>query len=793
MSAEVKKEIQLEIAHVLFIDIVGYSKLSINEQRAAVEELNQIVRASEQFQRAEAASRLLKIPTGDGMALVFYTSPEAPAQCAVEISRALKEHSRVQLRMGIHSGPVSGVVDVNERANLAGAGLNIAQRVMDCGDAGHILLSKHVAEDLEEYDEWRPLLHDLGMCEGKHGVRVGVVNLSSDEVGNPQLPKKFQALKKHRTHVRWVEAAIALLLLAAIAATFVFVLRRPTRSISGIAEKSIAVLPFENYSRDPDNAYFADGIQDEILTRLAKIADLKVISRTSTQHYKSAPENLPEIARQLGVAHILEGSVQKSGDAVRVNVQLIKAATDAHLWADTFDRKLTDIFSVESEVAKAIADQLRAKLTGQEEQVIAAKPTDNPQAYDAYLRGLAYTLKTGFTPANSLGAQKYLKEAVRLDPRFALAWALLSYVDARGYLTTTLQPTVALREEARQAAETALTLQPNLGEAVLAKGYYHYSCLKDYDTAVRYFEQAREFLPNSSRILESLAYVARRQGQWDRSEGYFNEAERLDPRNVNLLTQHAVSYVCLRRFPEALRKLDQVLNITPDDVDTLVEKAAIAQAEGDLPRAAALLGPLHPASADSTVLETQVYQAILERRPAQMIPRLKEILAKPDPALGSINGELRFWLGWAQEVAGDHAAAQESWRQARSELEPFLKEQPENYTLMADLALTNVGLGDKAAAFALTERAMATVPIEKDALGASYAIEVLARVAAQMGETDRAIAALQRLFSIPSFSAMTSTPLTPGLLRLDPMFDPLRNDPRFQKLVASPASNNAKQ
>src|SRR6202011_3669681 len=244
--------------------------------------------------------------------------------------------------------------------------------------------------------------------------------------------------------------------------------------------------------------------------------------------------------------HILEGSVQKSGDAVRVNVQLIKAANDSHLWADTFDRKLTDIFSVESEVAKAIADQLRAHLSGREEQVIAAKPTDNPDAYDAYLRGLAYSLKTANTPGNSLGAQKYLREAVRLDPKFALSWALLSFVDALGYRTLVLQPTVALREEARQAAEAALTLQPNLGEAVLAKGYYHYSCLKDYDTAVRYFEQARQFLPNGSQIPESLAYVARRRGQWDRSETFFNEAERLDPRNVNLLTQHAQSYMILR-------------------------------------------------------------------------------------------------------------------------------------------------------------------------------------------------------------------------------------------------------
>jgi len=559
-------------------------------------------------------------------------------------------------------------------------------------------------------------------------------------------------------------------------------------STDGISNKSIAVLPFENRSEDKANAYFADGIQDEILTRLSKISDLKVISRTSTEHYKSAPENLPEIAKQLGVAHILEGSVQKSGDGVRVNVQLIKAANDSHLWADTYDRRLTDIFLVESEVAKAIADQLRAKLTGQEEQVITAKPTDNPEAYDAYLRGLAYNLKTANTAANSLGAQKYLKEAVRLDPTFALSWALLSYVDARGYRTLTLQQTVALREEARQAAETALTLQPNLGEAIWAKGYYHYACLKDYGTAVRYFEQARQFLPNSSKIPESLAYVARRRGQWDQSESYFNEAERLDPRNVTVLTQHAFSYICLRRFPEALRKFDQVLDITPDDVDTLATKANIAQAEGDLPRAAALLAPLYPNADDSGAVETQVYQAILERRPAQIIPRLKEILAKPDPTLGYINGELRFWLGWAQEVAGDHAAAQESWRQARSELEPFLKDQPENFSLIGDLALTNMSLGDKAAALTLAERAMAAVPIEKDALVGPIPIEILARVAARIGAPDRAIGALHKQLSIPYNGALAEgVPLTPALLRLDPMFDPLRNDPRFQKLCATPA------
>src|SRR5207237_6833227 len=280
-------------------------------------------------------------------------------------------------------------------------------------------------------------------------------------------------------------------------------------------------------------------------------------------------------------------------------------------------------------------------------------------------------------------------------------------------------------------------------------------------------------------ILESLSYLERRRGQWDRSESYFNEAERLDPRNLHLLTQHALTYFHHRRLPEALRKFDQVLDITPDDLDTLGNKASIAQAEGDLPRAAALLAPLRP-GADSNVLGTQVYQAILERRPASVVPRLKEILAKPDPALGYINGELRFWLGWAQEIAGDHASAKETWRQARSELESFLKEQPENYQLIGDLALANMGFGDKAAAFSLIKRAMALIPIEKDRKDGPQPIEILARVAARMGEPDRAIAALQKLLSIPYEGALAANvPLSPALLRLDPMFDPLRHDPRF--------------
>jgi serine/threonine protein kinase/Tfp pilus assembly protein PilF len=540
----------------------------------------------------------------------------------------------------------------------------------------------------------------------------------------------------------------------------------------------IAVLPFENLSPDPSNAYFANGIQEEILTRLASIAELKVISRTSTQRFQSKPRNLGEIAKQLGVANIVEGSVQKAADQVRVTVQLVNAQTDSHLWADTYDRKLTDIFSVESEVAKAIADQLRAKLTGQEKQIIAAKPTDNPEAYDNYLRGLAYDLKPELTTPDFLAQQKCFKEAVRLDARFALAWAKLSDVDSAGYLQGGLQRTVALREEARQAAETALILQPNLGEAILVKGLYYYSCLKDYDTAVRYFEQARQFLPNRREIPELLGYVARRRGQWDRNESYFNEAERLDPLNLHLLTEHANSYFALRRFPEALRKLDQVLAIAPGDVNSLLAKAYIAQTVGDLPRASALLAPLHANDDNSPdVLWPQICQAMLERRPGQIrqiIPRLQEILTKADRASGYYNGGLRLLLGWAQEFAGDHAAAQESCRQARSELEPFLKEQPEDEGLLRTLAMANLCLGDKTAARTLAERAMAALPLEKDAYDGVAPIWTVARVAARSGEPDRAMAALQKLLSIPSG-------FTAAGFWLDPMFDPLRSDPRFQK------------
>jgi TolB-like protein/class 3 adenylate cyclase/Flp pilus assembly protein TadD len=807
--AEIKPDLQLEIAHILLIDVVGYSKLLVNEQIEVLEELNQIVRNTKSFRAAEASNALIRVPTGDGMALLFFRSPEEPVQCALEISKTLRGHRQIQLRMGVHSGPVNRVTDVNDKTNVAGSGMNVAQRVLDCGDAGHILVSKHVAEDLVQSHDWKPYLYDLGEYKVKHGLRLHLFNLCKGGLGNLQIPQK---LKQKRWKPDFVPVrssrqpqlsrflypiALAGLLFVLISLFFLYSYRAPWGAITlnvsptatsnvpvPIPEKSVAVLPFDNLSEEKENVYFTDGVQGEILTDLAKVADLKVISRTSVMQYRSGAErNVREIGEQLNVANVVEGNVQRSGNRVRVNAVLVDARTDRQLWAQTYDRDLADVFAIQSEIAKAIADQLQAKLTSREKQVIAAKPTNNVEAYDAYLRGLAYSSKTDNTAANAIGAQKYLRDALHLDAEFALAWALLSYVDARGYLTETLQPTVPLREEARQAAETAATLQPNLGEAIWAKGYYHYACLKDYDAAERYFDQARQFLPNSSKIPEALAYVARRRGQWDRSEAYFDEAERLDPRNVYLITQRAISYIVLRRFHEALQKLDQVLNIIPGDLDTLATKAAIAQAEGDLPRASALLAPLRPSAANTQALEAQVYQAILERRPAQMIARLKEILAKPDPALGYINGRLRFWLGWAQEVDGDRAAAQATWRQTRSELEPLLNEQPENYSLIEILALTNAGLGDKATALALSDRAMATLRIEKDAIIGAVPIAIFARVTARIGEHDRATAALQTLLSIPCAGPLPeNVPLTPALLRLDPMFDLLRGDPRFEAL-----------
>jgi TolB-like protein len=782
MSAEVKKQIELEIAHVLFIDIVDYSKLSINEQQAAIGELTQIVRATEEFQKADASDRLIKIATGDGMALVFYTSPEAPVRCAVELSRALKCRPQLSLRMGIHSGPVSGVIDVTGRTNLAGAGLNLAQRVMKCGDAGHILLSRHVAEDLAEFEEWRPLLHDLGTCEAKHGVQLGVINLCTDDIGNSQLPKKFQALKKQRVRARLAMVATALLVLVAIIAAFVIVSKKLPTSTPIVPEKSIAVLPFENLSRDPDNAYFASGVQNEILTRLAKIAALKVVSHASTQQYPSRPGNLREIARQLGVANVLEGSVQKAADQVHINVQLIRAATDEHLWAESYDRKLENIFSVEGEVATSVAEALKARLTGAEEQALEQRPTSSPQAYDAYLRGLAYALRPGYYERNTLAAVEHFSEAVKVDPKFAVAWAWLARVSALGYFNSAGNDVAALRETAKNAVAKVAQLQPNLGEAFLAQGYFQYYCEQNYDAAIVSFEKARQSAPKTSDALEGLALVSRRKGRWQQSLEYFRQATEIDPRNISLLALNGETYAQMREYTFALKVYDQILEISPDNAEALVSKAAIYQSAANLSEAAIVLSRIRY-EPNSEYFSVQIQQRIYERRFADAIAMASDAAASGDQPLAA-KASYGWTLADLKQFSGDTIGARTAWEQLRDEAESLRRTAGKPFAFASEvLAAADAALGDQRKALAILDQ----VPV--DALNVGGLAYLRARIAVYAGNKDSAVEQL-------ATSAHNPVPGVPsgatyGDLKLNPVWDTLRGDPRFEKIVASLAPKEA--
>ena len=815
MPSASSSDVKFEIGHVLFIDIVGYSKLLINEQSEQLQKLKEIVWGTEQFRQAQAEGKLMRLPTGDGGALVFRTNPEAPVLCAMEIGKELKRHPELLVRMGIHSGPVNEITDLNAQANIAGAGINVAQRVMDCGDAGHILLSKHVADDLEQYRQWRSHLHDLGECEVKHDVRVHVVNLYTDELGNQAVPEKLQQAKKGTAPVvrekksrSWIIAVAAVLVAALIIGGVLFSRRSapvaagtsalptppappappavptPTAAVA-IPEKSIAVLPFENLSEDKANAYFAQGIQDEILTRLAKVGALKVISHTSTQQYQSKPGNLSEIGRQLGVANILEGSVQKAGDAVRINVQLIQATNDSHLWAETYDRKLTDIFGVESDVAKAIAEALQAKLTGPEKTTLERKPTTNLEAYDAYLRGLAYSLRLSYEPEDMLNAIKYFGEAARLDPKFALAWAWLARANARGYFYQVGNDVPALREAAKRAANKAIELEPDLGEAHLAQGYSHYYCERDYDSAIASFKKAGQLLPNNSQIPQALGRAYRRKGEWQRSLEYYRQAIELDPGDASLRIDQANIFWNLRQFPAALKACDQILDIIPGNSQALATKAGIYQAQGNLPAAAALLSPLHPET-NSSLYRTQIDQLIYERRYADAIAALKSALKDADPASSPVD-YLEARLAWLQQLSGDATAARVTWQQVRSEAEDLSRRRnlskpgrslAEDFGVVP-LASAYVALGDKAKAFAIVRQEQ-DVLASKDALVAARLPEVMAKLAVQAGEKDLALEQLAIAAQNPVSSSVTY-----GDLKLNPWWDPLRGDPRFEKIVAS--------
>jgi TolB-like protein/class 3 adenylate cyclase/Tfp pilus assembly protein PilF len=787
MAAEIKKEIQLEIAHVLFIDIVGYSKLSINDQHAAVEELNQVVRASKQFQQAEAASRLLKIPTGDGMALVFYTSPEAPAQCAVEISPLLKEHPRLQLRMGIHSGPVSGVVDVNERANLAGAGINMAKRVMDCGDAGHILLSKRVAEDLEQYDKWRPLLHDLGSCKVKHGVRVSVVNLYDDQFGNAKLPWKFETAQKRRARVRWAEVAVALLVLAAIIAGVVFLLRRPTNSALAIGEKSIAVLPFENLSSDKENAYFTDGVHDEILTNLAKIADLKVISRTSVMQYKSGrARNLRKIGKELGVAHVLEGSVQREVNKVRVIAQLIDARTDAHLWAQTYDRDLADVFAIQSEIAKAIADQLQAKLSPNEKKAIEQPPTTDLAAFDLYSRAKSILLTASFSVTGDPDLRKaieLLDEAVKRDPSFFDAYCQLAY--AHGYFYGVWGDHTPARLALAEAALQAVTrLRPDAAETHLARAQYLYLGPRDYAGALAELEIARRALPNDPRVFEFTGYILRRRGQQEEGLQNLQRAVELDPRNFLTLQQIALSYQFLGRYAEAIAALDRALGIMPDNVETRTNRDAFYLFWKADTR------PLHQtidailaqgSGAIASAADTWFFCALAERDPAAAERALVALGDNPCWGEGEINLSRSFGEGLLARMTKDEARARTAFEAARSQQEKIVQAQPDYSPALCVLGLIDAALGRKDLALDEGRRAIALTPVEKDVTNGSFVLQYFAITAAWAGDKELALQQLKTGLRAPTASVMLSY----GALKLHPLWDPLRGDPRFEKIVES--------
>jgi len=783
MPSEHFPDVKFEIGHVLFIDIVSYSKMLITEQSELLQTLKQIVRGTEQFRLAKAEGKLLGLPTGDGGALVFRTSPEAPVLCAIEISRELKRHPELRVRMGIHSGPVNQITDLNDQANIAGAGINIAQRVMDCGDAGHILLSKHVAEDLEQYPRWQPYLHHLGECEVKHGVRVGIVNLSADQVGNPQLPKKFQALKTHRARLRWTEAAVALLILAAIVAGFAFLLRRPAPSALGIVKKSIAVLPFANLSDDKQNAFFADGVQDEILSNLAKIADLKVISRTSVMQYKSGiARNLREIGQQLGVAHLLEGNVQRAGGKVRVNAQLIDARNDAHLWAQTYDRDLADVFAIQSEIAKAIADQLQAKLSPSEKTAIERKPTADVTAFDLYSRAKTLNLTatfTAFSRPNLLQAIDLLNQALARDPSFFQAYCQLAFAHDQLYFLGS-DHTPARLALAEAAIQGALRLRPDAGETHLARAENLYRGYLDYDGARAELDVARRTLPNDPRIFELTGYIERRQGRQEEALRNLERALQLDPRNSLTLVQISLTYEILRRYSEMANALDRVLAIKPDDVETKGGRALIEL------NWKADTRPLHqmidavrtqdPASVQ-IIADLWFTCAIAERDP---VAAENAVMALGENGFNNDSVSLSAPLlrGVIARMLKDEEQARAAFTQARTEQEKIVQSQPNYGLALCVLGVIDAGLGRKEEALREGRRAVELLPVEKDSVNGAHMIEYFAMIAAWVGEKDLACEQLTLATHLPGS-------LSYGQLKLLPFWDPLRSDPCFEKIVAS--------
>jgi TolB-like protein/Flp pilus assembly protein TadD/class 3 adenylate cyclase len=779
MSVQAKSPLRLEIGHVLFIDIVGYSTLLINEQSDLLAELNDVVRGTEHFCSAEAEGKLVRLPTGDGMALVFHSSPEEPVRCALEIARALKQHPKLRVRMGIHSGPVNEVADVNERTNIAGAGINIAQRVMDCGDAGHILLSKHVAEDLQHSPEWRPYLHDVGECAVKHGETISIVNLYTTELGNPNPPR----LKRAETQVRRRRRNALLLgvagLVALIIAGFFLLPRASARKI----DKSIAVLPFQNLSDENENAYFADGIQDDILTNLSKIGDLKVISRMSVNSYRGdGLRNAREIGKALGVATLLEGSVRRVANRVRVSVQLINADNDEHLWAEDYDRDLTDVFAIQTDLAQKIASALQAKLSPNEKARLDHRPTQDPNAYLLYVQAHDYVNKTDLFHDTSVKAEPLFEQAIKLDPNFALAFAGLSMLES--WLYHNSDPVPARRDKARLNADESLRLQPNLPEGHLALGFSYYYGDRDYDRALAEFEIAKRGLPNESQAYQAIGAIQRRQGKWGESNANFEKAATLDPKNADILTNLAFSYMAQRNFEAADKILDRATVAAPQLSEACAIRGLLAiHWKGDLSSAENEFSKI-PAEGDPAGLITwgRAWILMLKRKfpdALQVVQQFRgETLAtstacpRPKALL-----EGQFYL-----YQGDKEKARIAFEHARPVAERLVREAPQEPTRHGQLGLILAALGQKEEAIKEGKRAVELLPESEDAFDGPQATESLALVYAWTGEFDDAFRLLDHLLTVPNVS------LTVPILKLDPSWDPLRKDPRFQALIEKHSS-----
>jgi TolB-like protein/Tfp pilus assembly protein PilF len=544
-------------------------------------------------------------------------------------------------------------------------------------------------------------------------------------------------------------------------------------------EKSIAVLPFENFSEDKAFTFFADGMQDEILNSLAKIGDLKVISRTSVMQYKNAQaRNLPEIAQALNVAHVLEGSVRRSANRVRVSAQLINARDDTHVWVEKYERELADVFAIQSEIAQAIAESLQAKLTSREEQALAVKPTNNPEAYDAYLRGVAFESRSTYSPAAIKTAIDSYERALQLDPNFALAWARLSRVHALLYFIYA-DATAARRDAAKSTLDKAQKLEPNSPETQLALGYYQYRVLRDYELAKTTFKRVQKMLPGSSEVPVGIAFTTRRQGNWDESVAYWEQGLALDPRNVELLNEAASTYAALRQFPAALKLYDRALDIVPNDPDLMASKAGIYQAQGNLTQAAKALSEINTQTASWHAFGIKITQLRLERNHGEAIRLLQ---AWPASASGIEKVAMQVLLAFTQRLDGDTVGAKVTAEQVRDPLEALCKNQPDDAFFAGALSLANAVLGEKDAALKEAEQAVMLLPSNKDRVWGPGFEEVLALSQTTLGENSRAIPTLTRLLQTPYNSFLYFIPITPAILRLDPLWGPLRADPAFQKL-----------